>query len=172
MKEQARLTSELLARKGFALPGTRPAHVYHSPFGALPATPTPESDANTQSTPLLDVEDRKIPDSMENSSPPNQWTQSTLQDAAGEPDALPQKNEIAPENLPSANPASTKSHAVGKRVAMTLRLDDDRHLKLRLVAAHGKTSCQKILIEALDSYLNGLTEADMPAECVCLREQP
>ena len=40
-----------------------------------------------------------------------------------------------------------------KRVAMTLRLDTKRHLKLRVLAALQGRSCQNLLIEALDAYL-------------------
>jgi len=40
-----------------------------------------------------------------------------------------------------------------KRVAMTLRLDGGRHVKLRVLAALQGRSCQNLLTEALDAYL-------------------
>ena len=40
-----------------------------------------------------------------------------------------------------------------KRVAMTLRLDGERHVKLRVLAALQGRSCQNLLTEALDAYL-------------------
>lgn len=59
-----------------------------------------------------------------------------------------------------ASPASPKSSALskGRKAAFTLRLDADRHLKLRLASAVGRRSAQQIVTEALDSYLNGLPE--------------
>jgi len=36
---------------------------------------------------------------------------------------------------------------------MTLRMEEENHLRLRLYSAHTRKSCQVILSEALDSYL-------------------
>ncbi|WP_084690925.1 hypothetical protein [Sphingomonas sp. SRS2] len=41
------------------------------------------------------------------------------------------------------------------RAAFTLRLDPDRHLRLRLASAVGKRSAQQIATEALDAFLDG-----------------
>ena len=40
------------------------------------------------------------------------------------------------------------------RAAFTLRLDADRHLRLRLASAVGKRSAQQIVTEALDAFLD------------------
>lgn len=40
-----------------------------------------------------------------------------------------------------------------KRIAMTLRMEPENHLQLRLYSAHTRKSCQVILSEALDIYL-------------------
>jgi hypothetical protein len=48
---------------------------------------------------------------------------------------------------------STKNAAETKRIAMTLRMNGDDHLKLRLFSAYSKNSCQKIITEALGYYL-------------------
>lgn len=53
--------------------------------------------------------------------------------------------------------AATRTKApVGshERIAMTVRLDHDRHLRLRVFAAHANRSSQEILTAALDSYLD------------------
>jgi hypothetical protein len=47
----------------------------------------------------------------------------------------------------NAAPAQTKA-------AFTLRLDTDRHLRLRLASAIGKRSAQQIVTEALDAFLD------------------
>lgn len=47
----------------------------------------------------------------------------------------------------------------GGKVAFTLRLDSDRHRRLRLASALGKRSAQSLVTEALDHFL----AADGPA---------
>lgn len=40
------------------------------------------------------------------------------------------------------------------RVRVSLRLDMDRHLRLKLIAAHSRRTLQSVLIEALDDYFD------------------
>lgn len=54
----------------------------------------------------------------------------------------------------SKSAASSKSSAVSKRIAMTLRMEEENHLKLRIFSAHTRKSCQAIISEALDIYLD------------------
>ena len=49
------------------------------------------------------------------------------------------------------------------KAAFTLRLDTDRHLRLRLASAISNRSAQTILIELLDDYLASLPELDLMA---------
>lgn len=53
----------------------------------------------------------------------------------------------------TANPASRSGPAHGRRAAFTLRLDAERHLKLRLAATMHGVSAQALLTEALDAML-------------------
>ncbi len=53
------------------------------------------------------------------------------------------------------------------RVRICLRLDPERHLRLRLLAAHGCLSLQEALIAALDAYLG---EEARNLSCECLHE--
>ena len=54
----------------------------------------------------------------------------------------------------SSDKAKSSAEVVdGKRIAMTLRMVEEDHLKLRLFSAHTRKSCQTILSEALDVYL-------------------
>ncbi len=55
-----------------------------------------------------------------------------------------------------------------KRVALTLRLDHDRHRRLRLLAALEGRKMHDILIDALDDCLARLGGQDRFAGCVCL----
>jgi uncharacterized protein YecT (DUF1311 family) len=47
---------------------------------------------------------------------------------------------------------------------MTLRLDRDRHVRLKVFAALHERNCQDVLIEALDAWLEA-----RGADCACLR---
>jgi len=53
----------------------------------------------------------------------------------------------------SGTTKSSKERAVNRRIAMTLRMEEENHLKLRIFSAHTRKSCQVILSEALDIYL-------------------
>ena len=48
----------------------------------------------------------------------------------------------------------------GRKSAFTLRLDGDRHLRLRLVCAARHRSAQQIVIQALDELLARMPEAE------------
>jgi hypothetical protein len=48
--------------------------------------------------------------------------------------------------------------ADGRRAAFTLRVDSERHLKLRLACALRNSSAQQLITEALDSLLNNLPD--------------
>ena len=41
----------------------------------------------------------------------------------------------------------------GRRIAMTVRLDRERYIRLKTVGIHGRRSCQQLLTDALDHYL-------------------
>lgn len=60
---------------------------------------------------------------------------------------------VAPRRAPRPRSAP----GTGKKAAFTLRLDKDRHLKLRLACALQGSSAQQLVQAALDAYL-----ADMP----------
>jgi hypothetical protein len=49
---------------------------------------------------------------------------------------------------------------VRAKAAFTLRLDPDRHLKLRLACALSRRSAQLLVTEALDNFLDSLPELE------------
>jgi hypothetical protein len=55
-----------------------------------------------------------------------------------------------------------------QRARISLRLDDPRHLKLKLTAAHLHKTLQEIAIAALDGYLEQIGPAVMNGNCACL----
>lgn len=69
-------------------------------------------------------------------------------------DAAAQEN-TAPTRKPRAKPQIS-----GRRAAFTLRLDPDRHLKLRLAATVSGTSAQQLVTQALDQFLEQMPEIE------------
>lgn len=53
-----------------------------------------------------------------------------------------------------------------RTVKLSLRLDPERHRRLRLAAVHTDQSLQALLVNALDGYLEGLD-----VDCSCIRGQ-
>ena len=53
------------------------------------------------------------------------------------------------------------------RVALTLRLDRERHRRLRIFAARHERTSQEVILRALDVYLEAFG-----ADCACLRGGP
>ena len=54
---------------------------------------------------------------------------------------------------------------------MSVRLDRERHLKLKLTAAHLETSLQDIFTDALDRYLEQIGPEVLRGDCACLGVQ-
>jgi len=54
------------------------------------------------------------------------------------------------------------------RARLTLRLDTDRHLRLRLTAAHLDVSLQELVTTAVDAYLNEISPDVINGSCICL----
>ncbi|MEP7130174.1 MAG: hypothetical protein ABI770_03505 [Sphingomicrobium sp.] len=67
---------------------------------------------------------------------------------------------------PAPRRAPTPRAAPGSKAkaAFTLRLDPDRHLKLRLACAVGGRSAQQIVTDALDQFLAAIPELDTLAQ--------
>lgn len=72
---------------------------------------------------------------------------------------------LADAAMTTRETAKVKSRAKsGKRAAFTLRLDADRHLKLRLASTMKGVSAQALVTEALDAMLEQFEELDALAE--------
>ncbi|QIQ86948.1 toxin-antitoxin system HicB family antitoxin [Erythrobacter sp.] len=68
--------------------------------------------------------------------------------------------ESAPAPAPRAATRKPAKRPAGKRAAFTLRLDTERHLKLRLAATMQGVSAQALVTEALDALLAEFEELD------------
>lgn len=82
--------------------------------------------------------------------------------AAPAPSAAPAAAP-APAPVTARKPARVAAAQAGRRAAFTLRLDADRHLKLRLAATMQGVSAQVLVTEALDRLLSEYDDLDIIA---------
>jgi hypothetical protein len=61
---------------------------------------------------------------------------------------------------PAATRPTAPAMAARAKAAFTLRLDPERHLKLRLACALSRRSAQQLVTEALDDFLHSLPELE------------
>jgi hypothetical protein len=179
-KPFASLSSGLLARKGGAKPAMRPQgfgsfggsledlgwndmgnHEYHdhvpTPIDAL--TPSPKAPA---SPPRVVEQQRALVERFE----PEAETESEFDDepqaeAAAEPE--PEAEIVSlprPRRRPAPARTVTAAGAAKAKSAFTLRLDPERHLKLRLACALSGRSAQQLVTVALDDFLATLPEVE------------
>lgn len=92
-------------------------------------------------------------------------------EAAPLPEVVRQQAEVEARmtrQAPAATPAGSRRSALadGRRAAFTLRLDAERHLKLRLASTIASRSAQQLVTDALDQFLASLPGVDSLAEQV------
>jgi pyruvate/2-oxoglutarate dehydrogenase complex dihydrolipoamide acyltransferase (E2) component len=103
-----------------------------------------------------------------------QFEQDVMQRLSAPPSALPPRAEAspaAPEPVAAADdaapaPIPLSSNRV-RKAAFTLRLDADRHLKLRLLSAHSGRSSQQLVVAALDQFLKDQLANVVSGACAC-----
>jgi hypothetical protein len=178
-KPFASLSSGLLARKGAAKPAMRPqsfgqmgfgledlgwndmghgqqppADVHpingdepreHVPSSISALTPAPKSGGAPEAIEASD--DAEVPTVIEQ----QRAIEATFADQAQAP---------APAAVVKLPPRPRQERGLKGKAAFTLRLDTQRHLKLRLACAVTHRSAQQIVTKALDDYLNSLPELD------------
>ena len=191
-KPFASLSSGLLARKGAAKPAMRPQGFGqgmgledlgwndmghgHQPAPNYPA-PRDERPEHVPSsisalTPAPRSPALEEPVSTEPTSPPPVVEQQRAIKASFSPEP---EDEAVEEQAPQVELPKVKAEVVklpsrprsapgskGK-AAFTLRLDAERHLKLRLACAVTHRSAQQIVSEALESFLESLPELEAMA---------
>ena len=148
----ASLNPSLLARKGGARPAMRPQH-------GLVATPAQAADQFED----LGWNDMGQHDAQEPAAHPGAAPANVVPLPAQDNEVHRQQHEIAARVAP---PARQRKPALerGKRAAFTLRLDAERHLKLRLACTVRNRSAQQIVTEALDRLLGDMPDvADLAA---------
>jgi hypothetical protein len=163
-KSFASLSSGLLARKGGAKPAMRPQG-----FGSFGGS-LEDLGWNDMGTP--EYHDH-VPTPIDGLTPLGGRTAAV---PVNEPAVVEQQRELEahfaqPAPAPVAVvpqmadvvelPRVPESRSAGKaKAAFTLRLDPDRHFKLRLACALDRRSAQQLVTEALDRYLNSLPDLE------------
>ena len=175
-KPFASLSSGLLARKGAAKPAMRPQG-FGSFGGSL------EDLGWNDMGQAADLPPEHVPSSIEALTPiggrhhdqpaetaePAEPQLETVPEPAPEPPVVEQRralersypSEPAPVvPLPSRRAGSWPAKA---KAAFTLRLDHERHFRLRLACAVTRRSAQQLVTGALDEFLESLPELDAMA---------
>ncbi len=143
-KSFASLGPMLLARKGTAKPAMRAQLEQSDRMGAL----TDEFDE------LADSQDALGWNDMGDNDTGNDQVISL-------PVAIPRARAKAPrKTVKTTGMAKASKPARNGRAAFTLRLDQERHLKLRLASTLQGCSAQALVTEALDGFLEDIPELD------------
>ncbi len=162
-KPAASLSSGLLARKGQARPAMRPQGF----IGLDPGTSLDDLGWNDMGSEMPAPAPAPV---FEPVPPVLAQRQTLVEEFAPEPQPAPAPVPAPvarePEPEAPARPVSTATAArIGREVAsrkgkaaFTLRLDHERHLKLRLASAVTGRSAQLLVTEALDVFLETLPE--------------
>jgi len=134
----ASLNTELLARKGGAKPAMRPQLVT---VDSVPVAVNIDALEDLGWNDLGEDADSKGAEIVELTPPQGKRAQVA--------DVQPTVARTKPRK---------SAHEMGKRAAFTLRLDADRHLKLRLASTLRNRSAQEIVTDALDALLDAMPD--------------
>lgn len=83
-----------------------------------------------------------------------------------EREALAEEIAASAEPAPAAMPTIRRRAAGARKAAFTLRLDAERHLRLRLASATRNISSQQLVTQALDALLTTMPEVEALARQV------
>ncbi len=166
-KTFASLSPALLARKGGARPAMR------SQQSAVAQFPVPDADSIALGQDELgwnDLGHADGDDVLHEAEIVTLKPHGTTQDGAI-PAVIRQQASIAARITAPSRSAVQRRSALeeGRRAAFTLRLDGDRHLKLRLACTLRNRSAQQLLIDALDQLIDALPDLDSLATQVAGR---
>ncbi len=150
MKAAASLTGSLLARKGAAYPAS-----YSAPSGG--------GSTGSGGTPYNSAE---VVRSGMPSAKPAADEGPQMQDGRYVEDVKPAEEPVPPKPESPCAPSEAVEEAVGipelpqamdkmGRVRLSVRLDPDRYLRVKMASARTRWSAQDIVIAALDRYLGG-----------------
>lgn len=153
----ASLSPSLLARKGGAKPAMRPQlqplHEFHQATARDMSEDLGWNDLGEdrrEDNPVVHLtamNDEVVSHPARNASVP------------ARPVVVRQQDQLA-GRIEKATVERQSALEQGRRAAFTLRIDAERHLKLRLASTISNQSAQKIVIEALDRFLGEMPELE------------
>lgn len=186
-KPFASLSAGLLARKGTARPAMRRPHMSAMPVPTLPVSVQEDDlgwndmgeghDKAPPTPPPLTMAEKQ-PSAEGRSAGPRpaivkqqeKLEQSLSQSAPSQAGGAEARLSVAkPAKAPVKAAMSAVAGAVrvrASKAAFTLRLDPDRHLRLRLACAVGNRSAQQIVTQALDAFLESQPQLEALARQV------
>ncbi len=168
-KPFASLSSSLLARKGQARPAMRPQGF--AGFGPMTGNPEdlgwndmglePAAPVAAGPVPQVVRQRTELAEELAARSTPEAPPETV---AVLEPAAMPRRPKKKMAISHGAEPAVVRIKGKGinphKKAAFTLRLDAERHLRLRLACAVNNRSAQQLVTEAVDRLLDSIPELD------------
>lgn len=154
MKPLRRLNSALLARKGSAAPSTD----MHPEDGLLDrmVAPLPFSQESGGSH-----------ESNGTGSPTEQGTNPSIYAGVHSRPRISIRKPA--EDGQRGKIAGKKDAGKPDRVAMTVRMDEEQHIKLKVYCAHAKKSAQDVFLEALDAFIESHQDDAEMVDCACFR---
>jgi hypothetical protein len=188
-KPFASLSSGLLARKGSAKPAMRPQGFTQlngnledlgwNDMGHPPSAPAQDHEAEPQehvpsSIAALTPAPKPHETGHVSGAPVPVEQQRAIAESFGtrEPEEVHHENHepaVAAPVVPITSSRPRRAPGQKEKAAFTLRLDPERHLKLRLACAVNHRSAQQIVSQALDEFLQSLPELDALAQQVPAR---
>jgi hypothetical protein len=169
-KPFASLSSGLLARKGAAKPAMRPQLIGTissagiEDLGWNDMGGDTEADVASPAIGLTPAPAAREPEQEIAPAPPVVEQQRAIAASFGPIATAPAPAAAAGEVIPL--PVVRARAGSRAKAAFTLRLDEQRHLRLRLACAIQHRSAQQVVTEALDTFLNALPELDTLAQHV------
>ncbi len=139
VKQVSRLTAGLLARKGSASPLSGALAMNQNEVNRYLPSKQRSGDQNKVHGMLKNIEG-----SLANETP-------ILKENEPKHPVAQHKGKVSATKANITK--SVKEPVTPKRIAMTVRMEKEIHLKLRIFSARTRKSCQVILSEALDLYL-------------------
>lgn len=159
----ASLTPGLLARKGRARPAMRRQDAVNLGATSLSVAGARMEDLGWNDWGQNDEvrNDGVQTDGRQNDAVELVGPSAELPASAPAPDVLRQIDELA-QRLGRMTVQSRSAAVEGRRAAFTLRLDADRHFRLKMAGVLLNRSAQVLVTEALDKFLSEMPEIAMP----------
>ena len=144
-----------------------PEQPIRNPIAALTPIGSPVHDQQAELADRIGADAAELEDEYDDTAEPFDGAEVEAPQAEVVP--IPTRVEAVPARqpivaAPRREPKPRSAPGAGGKAAFTLRLDPERHLKLRLACAVSGRSAQMIVTDALDELLGSMPELDSMAE--------